>query len=133
MAQANLGHSLETDRQIETQTRKELQAIQVEVRTAYRAAEVARLRSDAAHAARQYAEQQLSGEQEKFAAGLSTTFLVLTRQNDLSQARGAEVQTLTDYNKARADLQRTIATTLSENSIEIKADPSGNPTQPAVK
>ena len=89
MAQANLGHALETDRQIETQMRKELQAIEVEVRTAYRAADVARLRSDAAHAARQYAEQQLSGEQEKFAAGLSTTFLVLTRQNDLSQARGA--------------------------------------------
>ncbi len=44
-AQANLGHAFETHRQIETQTRKELQAIEVEVRTAYRAAEVARMRS----------------------------------------------------------------------------------------
>ena len=47
--------------------------------------------------------------------------LVLTRQNGLSQARGLEAQTLTDYNKAIAALQMAISTTLSDNSIEIQS------------
>src|SRR5262245_22076502 len=127
-AQANLGSALETGRQLDTQLRKQLQTIETDVRTAYHSVEAARLRYGAAHTARIYAEQQLTGEQEKFSAGLSTTFLVLTRQNDLSQARGTEAQTLTDYNKAIASLQRAISTTLSDNSLEIqsgKEDPVG--------
>ncbi|MBI1763866.1 MAG: TolC family protein [Acidobacteria bacterium] len=120
-AQANLGSALETGRQLDTQLRKQQQTIQSDVRTAYHAVEAARLSYGAARSARAYAEQQLSGEQEKFSVGLSTTFLVLTRQNDLTQARGVEVQTLTNYNKAVADLQRAIAATLSANSIEIQS------------
>jgi outer membrane protein len=119
-AQANLGSAIETGRQIDTQTRKQLQSIQADVRLAYHAVEAARMRIGAARAAREYAEQQLAGEQDKFSVGLSTTFLVLTRQNDLSQARGVEVQTLTDYNKALSSLQLAISTTLSDNSIEVK-------------
>src|SRR5262249_50785393 len=113
-AQANLGSALEMGRQLNTQLRKQLQTIETNRRTAYHAVEAAQLRYGAARSAREYAEQQLTGEQEKFSAGLSTTFLVLTRQNDLSQARGTEVQTLTDYNKAIAALQRAISTTLSD-------------------
>jgi HAE1 family hydrophobic/amphiphilic exporter-1 len=120
-AQANLGGALETGRQLDTQLRKQLQTIETDVRTAYHAVEAARLRYGAAGAAREYAERQLTGEQEKFSVGLSTTFLVLTRQNDLAQARGAEVQALTDYNKAIAALQSAVSTTLTENSIEIRS------------
>jgi len=120
-AQANLGGALETGRQLDTQLRKQLQTIETDVRAAYHAVEAAKLRYGAARGAREYAEQQLIGEQEKFSAGLSTTFLVLTRQNDLSQARGAEIQALTDYNKAIAALQSAISTTLTENSIEIRS------------
>jgi outer membrane protein len=120
-AQANLGSALENGRQVDTQLRKQLQTIESDVRAAYHAVEAAKLRYGAARAAREYAEQQLTGEQEKFSAGLSTTFLVLTRQNDLSQARGAEIQALTDYNKAIAALQSAISTTLTENSIEIQS------------
>jgi len=120
-ARANLGGALETGRQLDTQLRKQLQTIESDVRTAYHTVEAARLRYGAARSAREYSEQQLTGEQEKFSVGLSTTFLLLTRQNDLSQARGAEVQALTDYNKAVAALQSAISTTLSENSIEIQS------------
>src|SRR6266542_3781257 len=109
-AQANLGGALETGRQLDAELRKQLQTIEADV-----------LRYGAARAAREYAEQQLAGEQEKFSVGLSTTFLVLTRQNDLSQARGAEAQTLTDYNKAIAALQSAISTTLTDNSVEIRS------------
>ncbi|HKX27241.1 MAG TPA: TolC family protein [Blastocatellia bacterium] len=120
-AQANLGGALETGRQLGTQLRKQLLTIETDVRTAYHAIEASALRYAAARSAREYAEQQLTGEQEKFAAGLSTTFLVLTRQNDLSQARGTEVQALTDYEKAIASLQLAVSTTLSDNSVEVKS------------
>src|SRR5262249_15393929 len=99
-AHAHLGSALGNGPPPNTQLRTQLQTIETDVRTAYHAVEAAQLRYGAARSAREYAEQQLTGEQEKFSAGLSTTFLVLTRQNDLSQARGTEVQTLTDYNKA---------------------------------
>jgi outer membrane protein len=122
-AKANLGRSLEVGRQIDLQTRRQVQTIEVEVRNAVQSVETARLRIDAARAARQYAEQQLDGEQKRFQAGLSTTFLVLTRQTQLSQARGTELRALTDYNKAVADLQRVISTTLSSNSVEVKSEP----------
>jgi outer membrane protein len=120
-ASANLGRSLAISRQMAEQLRRQLQLIEAEVRNAYQATQAAQLRVDAARAARQYAEQQLSGEERKFAAGLSTTFLVLERQTDLSQARGVEVRALTDYNKAVADLQRAIATTLTSNNIDIQS------------
>jgi HAE1 family hydrophobic/amphiphilic exporter-1 len=120
-ARANLGRSLAASRQVEEQLRRQLQLIEAEVRNAYQATQAASLRVDAARTARLYAEEQLSGEERKFAAGLSTTFLVLERQTDLSQARGIEVRALTDYNKAVADLQRAVATTLSSNNIDIKS------------
>jgi outer membrane protein len=120
-AQANLGGAIETGRQLDAQLRKQLQTIEADVRAAYHAVEASELRYGAARAAREYAEQQLAGEQAKFSVGLSTTFLVLTRQNDLSQARGAEAQALTDYNKAIAALQSAISTTLTDNSVEIQS------------
>jgi len=120
-AQANLGRALTSSRQLDEQSRRQLQLIEAEVRNAYQAMQAANLRSGAARAARQYAEIQLAGEQQKFGAGLSTTFLVLQRQTDLSQARGTEVRTMTDYNKAVANLQRAIATTLASNSIDLSA------------
>src|SRR5262245_14969732 len=100
----NASAQVENVRQLDAQLRKQLQTIEADVRAAYHAVEAAGLRYGAARAAREYAERQLAGEQEKFSVGLSTTFLVLTRQNDLSQARGAEAQALTDYNKATAVL-----------------------------
>jgi HAE1 family hydrophobic/amphiphilic exporter-1 len=121
-AKANLGRALESGRQIELQTRRELQSIEVEVRNAVQSVETAKLRIEAARATRQYAEQQLDGEEKKLQAGLGSTFLVLTRQNELTQAQGAELRAQADYNKAVAELQRVISTTLSSNNIEVKSD-----------
>jgi outer membrane protein len=123
VAKANLGRAIEAEKQIDLQTRRQLQSIEVEVRNAVQSVEIAKLRIDASRAARQYAEQQLEGEEKRFQAGLSTTFLVLTRQTQLSQARGAELRALTDYNKAVAELQRVLSTTLTSNSVEVKGEP----------
>jgi HAE1 family hydrophobic/amphiphilic exporter-1 len=122
VAKANLGREIESGRQIDLNTRRMVQNIEAEVRNAVQAVEMAKLRIEAAKAATEYARQQLIGEEKKFAAGLSSTFLILTRQNELSQAQFTELQALGDYNKAVVQLQRVISTTLSSNSIEIKAE-----------
>lgn len=125
-AKANLGRALESERQIELQNRRQLQNIEVEVRNSVQSVETAKMRIDASREARKYAEQQLEGEEKKFAAGLSTTFFILQRQNELAVARGSELRALADYNKAVAELQRVISTTLSSNSIEIKPTPEAS-------
>jgi HAE1 family hydrophobic/amphiphilic exporter-1 len=128
VAKANWGRAKEQQRQLETQTQRMLQSIELEVRQAMQTIEPLKLRIEAARAAVEYARQQLEGEQKKFQAGLSTTILVLERQTDLAVARGAELQALADYNKAVANLQRILSTTLTDNGVEIKSE-----LQPALK
>ncbi len=119
-AKANLGRALAADHQLDLQRQRQQLAIEIEVRNAMQAADMARQRITTARAAREYAEQQLTGEEKKFGAGLSTTFLALTRQTELAQARGAELRALTDYNKAVSDLQKAIAATLETSEIQLK-------------
>ncbi|MEP7341879.1 MAG: TolC family protein [Acidobacteriota bacterium] len=121
-AKANLGRSREVERQTDLQLRRQQQTIEVEVRNAVQSVETAKMRIEAAHAATEYAKQQLDGEEKKFAAGLSSTFLILTRQNELSQAQFAELQAQADYNKSVATLQRVVSITLSSNGVEIQAE-----------
>ncbi len=119
-AKANLGQARETAEQTDLMLRKQMQIIESDVRNAYQAVISSQRIVNVARLARQYAEVQLDGEQKKFAAGMSTTFLVLTRQNDLIQARGAEISALADYNNAVAALQQATSATLESNGVEIK-------------
>ena len=96
-----------------------MQGIEVEVRNALQAVETAKRRVEAAKNSRVNAELQLASEQRKFDAGQSTNFFVLDRQNALSSAQGRELRALTDYNKAVAELQRAISTTLTINNISF--------------
>ncbi|HXH28964.1 MAG TPA: TolC family protein, partial [Candidatus Polarisedimenticolia bacterium] len=80
-------------------------------------------------AAREAAEVQLSAERDRYEAGLSTNFLVLTRQNDLSHARLDEIAALTDYRRARAEMARARGSLLDERGIEV--DDAGGSRQPS--
>ena len=102
---------------------KTRQAVEVEVRNAAVALETAGQRVAAARAAKAAAETQLGAEEERFAAGLSTSFFVLTRQNDLTQALLSETAALADLRKARVELSRAAGTLLSERHIETENDP----------
>jgi outer membrane protein len=95
------------------------QQVQAEVRNAVFALESARQRVEAALAGRKAAETQLFAEQERFQAGLSTNFLVLTRQNDLTAARVTETLALTDYRKAETELARATGELLEQRHITI--------------
>ncbi|HYN41088.1 MAG TPA: TolC family protein, partial [Thermoanaerobaculia bacterium] len=108
------------------------QAVEVEVRNAAVALETAAQRLAAARAGKAAAETQLGAEQERFDAGLSTSFFVLTRQNDLTQALVAETAALADLRKARVEWGRSTGTLLLERQIEIQdtepaAAPAGGP------
>ena len=95
------------------------QQVGVEVRNAAFAEETAGQRVAAALAARQAAETQLRAEEERFAAGLTTSFFVLTRQNDLTQALLAETQTLADLRAARVERARADGTLLDDRQVRI--------------
>ncbi len=127
-AEANLGRALEQTKQLDLQVRKQTQDIETQIRNDVQSIEFAKMRIEAARAQQQYAQQQLDGEQKRFEAGLTTTFFVLQRQNELSIAKGQYIRALTDYNKLVATLQRDIGTTLSNNNIEVKseANPEGD-------
>jgi cell division septation protein DedD len=79
-----------------------------EIREAVRGIETAIKRVEVTRAATQLAQTQLEAEQEKFRLGLSTSFEVLQFQRELTDARSAETQSLSDYNVELARLdQRT--------------------------
>lgn len=118
-AEANLAGAKIQQSQIEAQTRLQEQSVISEVRNAVQAVETARLRVISARTARENAEVQLAGENRLFQVGRSTTFLLFQRENELANARNAEVRAETDYSKALADLQRATSTTFQTNNITV--------------
>ena len=100
------------------------ETVQIDVRNALQAVVASAQRLEAAKAAELAADAQLSGEQERYRAGLSTNFVVLQRQTDLSVARGNTVRALTDYNKALADMQKVTGMTLLSNNVQVPAQPT---------
>ena len=118
--EGNLGRSLAESRRLDARQRQLVQIVQIDVRNALQAVEATRQRYEAAKAGRIAADAQLSGEQERFRAGLSSNFLVLQRQNDFAIAQADEVRAQTDFNKALAELQRVTGMTLVSNNVEVK-------------
>ena len=96
--------------------------VRAEVLDAVAALETAGQRITAARSAREAAEIQLSAEQDRYKVGLSTNFLVLTRQNDLSQARLQEISALTDYRNARAEMARATGSVIEERGIDLRGN-----------
>jgi outer membrane protein TolC len=118
-ARANLAVAKSALSQATLAVSGEEQQVQTEVRNAAFALESARQRIEAGRAARAAAETQLYAEQERFAVGISTNFLVLTRQNDLTNARVTETSALTDYRKAATEFARATGVLLEERRIQV--------------
>jgi len=107
-----------TERQAEAALASVRKTICAEVLDAAAALETAGQRVAAARAGREAAEIQLAAEQDRYATGLSTNFLVLTRQNDLSRARLDEISARTDYETARTELSRATGTLIETRGID---------------
>ncbi len=81
-------------------------SVAAEVRTAARGVESGFKRVGTTQAARTLAAQRLDAEEKKFAAGMSTNFLVMQAQRDLATAEVAELQAIADYRKSVINYQR---------------------------
>lgn len=110
------------ERQSEADLAGVRKAVRAEVLDAAAALETAAARIEATRAAREAAEVQLGAERERYGVGLSTNFLVLTRQNDLASARLDEIEAVTDYLTARTEIGRATGSLLAERGIEIDTD-----------
>jgi outer membrane protein TolC len=118
-AQANLGRSLvEGDRLANNRAQAE-QIIEAEVRNAIQALRSAESRLKAATEARAAAEELYASEQRQFRGGTTTFYLVLQRQTELTAARGRELQSRTDLNKAISEFNRAIGKTLAVNNVTV--------------
>jgi len=91
--------------------RAELQ-IANEVRTVSRAVETNFKRVATTQSARTLQQRRLDAEEKKFAAGMSTNFLVTQAQRDLALAEVSEIRAIADYNKSLVDYQRVQETGL---------------------
>jgi outer membrane protein len=113
-----------TARSREKQANSELararKVVRSEVLDAAAALETAVQRIAAARAGREAAETQLSSERDRYDAGLSTNFLVLTRQNQLSLARLIEISAQTDYRTARTEMARATGSLLEQRRIDVQ-------------
>jgi outer membrane protein TolC len=105
------------------------QQVEGEVRNAVSAVEAQMQRIVAARSGLKAAEVQLFAEQERFAVGLSTNFLVLTRQNELTVARVTETDALTDYRRAATELARATGVLLDQRNIAVAASGDGGAPQ----
>ena len=119
-ARAQLAAAEADRRRIATEMSGTHERIATEVLNAATAIETAAGRIQAARAGLAAAQTQLRAEQDRFEAGLSTNFFVLTRQNDLAQARLVEISALTDYRKAETELARASGTLLNDRNIRIQ-------------
>lgn len=127
-ARANAEIAEHTQVQAEADLARLRKGVRAEVLDAAASLETAGARIEAARAAREAAEVQLDAEQERFAVGLSTNFLVLTRQNDLANARLDETRALADYRAARIEMARATGALLRERRIQVQgAEPEGSP------
>jgi outer membrane protein len=105
MAEANLART----RLQKSQTLVQLQNLELQVaasvRDVARNVETNQQQLVSTQATRRLMERRLEAEQKKFAAGLSTNFLVFQAQRDLADAQYSELVALLNYNKSLVDME----------------------------
>ena len=94
--------------------------ITLEVRQAFRNVDASSKGVAAAEKTRIYREKDLEAEQKKFENGMSTNFLVLSKQNDLDTAKSSELQAQITYAKAVTALEKALGRLLQTRHLEVK-------------
>lgn len=119
-AQADLARDQLGLRQSELRQRQELNQIRVDVQTALIGLQQSRASYQSAQKSRVLQEQTLDAEQKKYALGASTIFFVIQAQRDLAQAQAAEVTALSQYNRARTQLNRSTGQILQVYNVSME-------------
>jgi outer membrane protein len=94
-----------------------------EVRTAARRVLTAAQQIDASHAARGFQEKNLDAERKRYENGMSTSFQITQIQDQLTQAKQAEVNAVTGYRTALAEYYRTIGRLLAAEGVTVVDPP----------
>jgi outer membrane protein len=104
-AEANLARvRLQTSQQQKNLQASELQ-VTTQIRNLARNVTTNAKRVESTRASRALAEKRLEAEEKKFQAGMTSSFLVIQAQRDLSQARNSELQAIIDYLKSVVDYE----------------------------
>ena len=102
-AKANLERARLERTQADVSRRRLEVQIAAEVRDVGRSVATNLQRIEATEASRELAERRLQAEQRRMEVGLSTTFLVVLAQRDLSTARNRETLAILDYTRSLVD------------------------------
>ncbi len=107
-------------RQAEARTHLLTNQVREQVESSVIALRTARTALNAAIQARQYQEQLVNAERDKFSVGASTNLLVIQQESYLAQARSTEVATRSVWIKARIALDRALGDLLAKNGISYE-------------
>ena len=118
-AEGQLEQAVLNERRLKLTRTQIEQGIAAAVRTALQNLEAARLRIEAARASERAAREKLDSEIRLYQTGESTNFLVLARQNELLDSRRRVVAAELLLNRAVAQLQQVLGTTLEANQIRL--------------
>lgn len=119
-ARANYAIAQEQQKQASVDDTAVVQRIRSEAVNAIQGLREAQARVVAARAAREAAERVLEGEQRRFRAGTSTTYLVLQRETEAANRRGRELQAQIDLDKAIVELQRVSGGVFAQNGVDVE-------------
>ncbi len=115
--------------QSEANLRRLEMQVTAEVRSAARAVETNYKRVESTRAARGLQVRRLDAETKKFAAGMSTNFLVTQSQRDLAVAEVAELRAIADYRKSLVNFDRVqeagFSGTGGSGTISVSSTPAG--------
>jgi outer membrane protein TolC len=100
--------------------------IEGEVRTAARAVDTAIKSIDANVKAREFQEKNLDAEKKRYENGMSTSFQITQIQDQLTEARSAEVQATVNYRTALAEYYRSVGTLLDQEGVAIDDAPQSD-------
>jgi outer membrane protein len=117
VAQADAARDVLQLRQAEARTHLLANQVREQVESSVIALRTARSALNAAAESRQYQEQLVSAERDKFSVGASTNFLVVQQETYLAQARSTEVAARSVWIKARIALDRALGDLLVKNGI----------------
>ena len=119
-ARGNQAQARANRRQSELSLRDLELGITLEVRQSFRNVDASAKGVAAAEKTRYFREKDLEAEQKKFENGMSTNFLVLSKQNDLDTAKSNELQSQITYAKAVTALEKALGHLLEARKLEVK-------------
>ncbi len=119
-AQADYVRDQLTLRQSQLTLQKQINQIRVDVQNSLIGLQQARARYQAATKQRILEEQTLDAEQKKYALGASTIYQVIQTQRDLANSQSSEVNALSQYSRARVNLDVATGQILRNNEINME-------------